>query len=100
MSDYIDLFSEKGVKNGSYNKFYGTVKTADGVLYSRKEVKVLIDQDKRTGSPLTMNQHLVKKVFGGEIVEYKPKRKTVSSKNQIRENNKKSWDQISSPELF
>ena len=99
-NDQVDLKAENGFKNGTYNKFLGTVETFDGVKYSRKELKVLLKQDKETGSPLTINQHLVKKVFHGEIVEYKSEGGKITGKEQIRKNRKKSWDDMSSSGLF
>lgn len=93
----VEIYSESIKDTIIYDKFLGTIKTKkDNILYSRKEVKLLIDQDKKTGLKVTMNQHLVKKVFSGELVEYVSKKKIISSKNQIRKNRKKSWDQISS----
>lgn len=84
MENKVELFSESGSLNGHYDSFKGTVKTVDGVEYSRKELKTLFKQNHLTGEPLSRNQHLAKKIFGGELVEYQDKPK--ASMKQAKKN--------------
>lgn len=110
--DEIDIFCEDGSLNGIYDKFYGTMKMADGVVYDHKEVEVIIQQRVLTGKDLTMNQHLIKKVFSGEIQSYRGNHnrkvgngntgRNSKSVNPVRvhslpdERGSKSWDQVAS----
>jgi hypothetical protein len=49
------------------SKKTGEVTCADGVKYSPAEIDVY----ERTGGIITLAEHRVKKIIGGEIVEYK-----------------------------
>lgn len=73
--DQVEYYSENLKQNVTHDRFYGTVTSEDKVKYSSKEVEAIIQQKVLTGSDVTMNQHLVKKVFGGEIQAYRGNRK-------------------------
>lgn len=101
MSDNnVEMFSESLQQNVIYNKFHGTLTTSDKVFYSRKEMKALINQEKKTGDKITKNQHLAKKIFEGEIVEYDPKPRLRTGKTMVQ-NKKDRWEKsITQPDMF
>lgn len=50
MSDKVEIYSETLDDTVIYDKFQGTLITkSDNVFYSRKEMRALINQEKRTG---------------------------------------------------
>lgn len=100
MSDKVEIYSETLDDTVIYDKFQGTLITkSDNVFYSRKEMRALINQEKRTGQKISKNQHLAKKIFNGEIIEYSPKPRI--NRGSIKESKKNGWDRLTAqPDLF
>jgi hypothetical protein len=64
--NFIYVYSEVFQQEYAISRNTGDVVFADGTKYSRKEIDVLA----RRGTQLTLEEHRVKKIIGGEIVEH------------------------------
>jgi hypothetical protein len=65
--NFVYIFSRELQMEVAVSKKTGEVTCADGVKYSPAEIDVY----ERTGGIITLAEHRVKKIIGGEIVEYK-----------------------------